>query len=59
MSTQKVYLVEDCENAPGLIYAVFDDLDSAERFADSLEESVCIEERTVFYGQPPVRGFNK
>lgn len=55
----KVYLVEDVENAPGRIYAVFASETDAETFADMLDEDCAVFERTLFYGQPPVRGYNE
>jgi len=54
-----VYLVEDCENAPGRILALFHDCEDAARFINALGESARIEERTVWYGQPVDRGYNK
>lgn len=58
-----VYLVEDCKNSPGKLYAIFADIDDATSFADSLEvvEKIhtVIVERTLHYGQPDVLGLNK
>lgn len=55
----KVYLVIDAGNSPGRVYAIMKDGDDAMRFANMLDEPCTIEERTLFYGQPPVRGFNE
>lgn len=55
----KVYLVEDCDNAPGRILAVFADKPSAEAFLDMLDVAAEVEERTLWYGQPPNRGYNE
>lgn len=59
---KKVYLVEDISNAPGRIYAVFDDEETAGWFADAIEDGVIqcqVVPRTLFYGQPPNRGYNE
>lgn len=53
-----IYLVEDCANAPGRIIACFADKDDAVAFMQELEDSALIEERTLIYGQAPVRGYN-
>lgn len=57
---QKVYLVEDVYENPGRIYAVFANEEDANDFAESLEREVDCEvvPRTLFWGQPPVRGYN-
>lgn len=57
----KVYLVEDQHNSPGKIYAVFMSLTDANSFAESLELTGIgcgVVPRTLFYGQPSVRGYN-
>lgn len=56
-SSPKVWLVEDCHNSPGRIYAVFASEQDAENFA-SFFEGADVVERTLFYGQPPVCGYN-
>ena len=57
----KVYLVVDINNSPGRVLAVFADEEDAERFVDAAQlwsvAEVC--ERTLFYGQPPEKGYNK
>jgi hypothetical protein len=53
-----VWLVEDCHNSPGKIYAVFADEQDAENFASFFEGAEAVE-RTLFYGQPPVCGYNE
>ena len=57
----KVYLVEDNDTRPGTIYAVFADYEDAVSFLvmSGLDESADIEERTLFYGQPPTTGYNE
>ena len=59
----KVYLVEDVGNAPGRIYAVMASEADAERFADAVAYShgtmTQVVERTLYYGQPPIQGFNE
>lgn len=61
MST--VFFVEDIGKCPGRIWAVFASKDDAEKFAKCFtqahEISTHVVERTVFYGQPHVLGFNK
>lgn len=59
MAKAKVYLVEDCAYSPGRILAVFADQTDAEDFADALPEAASVEERTLFYGQPPTQGYNQ
>jgi hypothetical protein len=54
----QVWLVEDCHNAPGRILAVFYSKACAVKFAESLTEPAYVIPRTLFYGQPPNRGFN-
>ena len=58
----QVYLVEDCGNYPGLIYAVLYSQDDADLFASAVaheEETECqVIPRTVFRGQPPHCGYN-
>jgi hypothetical protein len=54
----KVWYVEDCGNSPGRIYAVFASETDAENFA-SFFEAADVVERTLFYGQPPVCGYNE
>lgn len=59
INRSSVFLVVDCMNAPGRVYAVFADRNDAVWFADALEDTEAeVEERTVFYGQPSVRGYN-
>lgn len=50
-----VYLIEDGDQAPGRILAVFAHLEDAERFCP---ETACIVERTLWYGQPTDREYN-
>lgn len=56
-----VFLVEDNNNRPGIIYAIFSDYEDAVTFlvVSKLEESAEIVERTLFYGQPPRPGYNE
>lgn len=54
----KVYLVEDWENSPGKILAVFARREDAEHFAKFTKFYSGIEERSVWEGQPPSPGFN-
>jgi hypothetical protein len=55
----KVFLVVDCHNAPGRVLAVFADKEDAEWFADAIDTPCDVEPRTLWYGQPPNRGFNE
>ena len=57
----KVYLVVDTHNAPGRVLAVFADEENAERFVDAarLWDFVEVCERTLFYGQPPHKSYNR
>ena len=57
----KVYLVVDTHNAPGRVLAVFADEENAERFVDAarLWDVAEVYERTLFYGQPPRKGYNR
>lgn len=55
----KVYLVEDCENAPGRIYAVFASEEDATEFADLLPMATDVTERKLWYGQPSNCGMNE
>lgn len=60
----KIYLVQDCLNSPGKIYAIFNDEESAKDFASLIESdedgvSCTVVPRTLFHGQPPNRGFNR
>lgn len=57
----KVYLVVDTHNAPGRVLAVFANEEDAVSFLvmSGLDESADIEERTLFYGQPPTTGYNE
>lgn len=57
----KVYLVVDINNSPGRVLAVFADEENAERFVDAarLWDFVEVCERTLFYGQPPRKGYNR
>ncbi len=58
----QVYLVEDCGNSPGQIYAVLYSQEDAERFASDVafeKETDCqVIPRTVFRGQPLHCGYN-
>lgn len=58
----KVFVVEDELNSVGRIYAIFVSKSDAEHFAETINKNTVTEasvsERTVFYGQPPVIGFN-
>lgn len=54
-----VYLVEDFEEVEGRILAVFNSKDDANLFANMMEYQCCVVERTVHYGQPDYRGYNK
>lgn len=61
-----VYLVEDVLYNPGYIYAVFAKQVDADAFARHLNAShtefkseVQVFERTLFYGQPPIEGYNE
>ena len=48
----KIYLVEDCLNSPGKIYAVFAEEEAALDFRDHYhEENANVVERTLLYGQ--------
>lgn len=62
MKVLKVYLVEDCGNSPGRIYAVMSSEEDAIRFASAVaydcKTDVQVVPRTLFYGQPPVCGMN-
>jgi hypothetical protein len=52
MSKQKVYLVVDTLNAPGRVYAVFADEESALDFRDHYHaDEADVEERSLLYGQ--------
>ena len=53
-----VYLVEDCGNSLGRIYAVFANEDDALLFALQLEDGCQVVPRTVYKGQPPHWGYN-
>ena len=57
--TPQVHLVVDCHNSPGKVLAVFASGDDAERFASCMPGEAEVESRTLFYGQPGIRGFNK
>lgn len=48
----KVFLVIDCENAPGRVLHVFAHQTEAERFVDWHETECYIDEREVQHGQP-------
>lgn len=58
----QVYLVEDCGNSPGRIYAVLASQEDAERFASAVAYEMGTEcevvPRTLFYGQPTRCGYN-
>lgn len=55
----RVHLVVDCGNNPGRIYAVFYGREDADWFAGAIDEDCEVESRTLYYGQPPNRGFNE
>ena len=57
----KVYLVEDVIMCPGKIYAIFADEEDAWDFIEAagLKGATVLEERTLFYGQPPNSGYNE
>ena len=57
----KVYLVVDTHNAPGRVLAVFANEEDAVAFVESarLWEVAEIDERTLFHGQPPRKGYNR
>lgn len=62
----KVYLVEDVLYSPGYVYAVMASKEDANKFSECLNSSnspfhsaVEVFERTLFYGQPPVEGYNE
>ncbi len=55
----KIYLVENVEHAPGRIEAIFAHRADAKRFASQCIADTAIVERTLFYGQPPNRDYNK
>lgn len=54
----KVYLVEDIGDNPGCVYAVFAHEKDANDFASWFDD-VEVYERTLFYGQPSIRGYNQ
>ena len=56
-----VFLIEDNNNRPGTIYAIFSDYEDAVTFiaASVLEDDAGVGERTLFYGQPPNPGYNE
>lgn len=48
----KIYLVVDCADSPGRLYAVFAENDAAEDFLNHYHYgNAQIEERTLLYGQ--------
>ena len=53
-----IYLVEDCHNSPGKIYAVFADEADAENYASFFDYAQVVP-RTLYYGQPPFVGYCK
>ena len=57
----KVYLVEDCGNSPGRIYAVMKNEEDAVTFAEETERwtgnSCQVVPRTLYRGQPPHPGY--
>ena len=57
----KVYLVGDVFNSPGRVLAVFANEEDAVAFVVSanLGEVAEVYERTLFYGQPPRKGYNR
>lgn len=56
---RQVWLVENCGNSPGQILAVFDDEEDAINFANQINEPCNAVPRTLFYGQPPIPGYNQ
>ena len=54
---KKCYLVIVLEW--GDVLAVFADKEDAKNFASQIKEATEVEERTMFYGQPSNRGYNK
>lgn len=57
----KVYLVEDCGNSPGKIYAVFATLEDAQAHCESpglRYTEARVVERSLIYGQAPHMAFN-
>lgn len=54
-----IYLVEDCGDSPGRIYAIFAHAEDAHLFAKAIEQDCAVVERTVHYGQPSFWGYNK
>jgi hypothetical protein len=58
-----VYMVEDVGNSPGKVYAVFADKETADWFSSAVSydnnTETLVVERTLFYGQPPICGYNK
>lgn len=59
----KVYLIEDTGNSPGKIYAVMAHEEDAVNLACAIERKMntdtVVNERTLFYGQPPILGYNE
>lgn len=61
-SVTTVYLVEDCGNCPGRIYAVFADAQIAAVFADDVEDQehtqTIVVPRVLWFHRPPIIGAN-
>ena len=55
----RVHLVVDAYNSPGRVLAVFNHIEDAVAFGDLLHDPAEIESRTIFWGQPPVCGYNQ
>ena len=57
----QVHMVVDTMDNPGRVYAVFFNIEDARDFAGLLAifHGVEVESRTLFYGQPPNRGYNQ
>jgi len=52
----KIYLVEDCANAPGRILGCFRYESDAKKFAEDQPEPASVEERTLYYKVPVTGG---
>lgn len=52
----KVYCVQGLD---GWVYAIFHSKEDAEMHRDSFDTSMCVVERTVFYGQANNPGYNR
>lgn len=59
---REVWLVEDCRNSPGKVYAIFDNRKAADDFAEAVTDmttEVKVVNRSVYNGQPPRCGWNQ